>query len=403
MSLLPRYLLVLGVFVALGALTVWGYIITRGFDRTQGQMVGLPATTGVPQPHPHTQPATQGAHTQPATPAVPPPPVQTTRIVSLAPAISQMLVDLHMDADIVGKAEYDTSAPAKVRVVGNYQDINLEALLSTKPTMVLMMTGASGVPKVLTDLADKKRFSLYTYRYPDTIRETLDILHDPEADQYKAASQPDLATVLGDPAGAIRLRRTIDLQLQAIADTLQSVPAKPKVLVIFSTSPVMASGAKTVNDELVTIASGINVAGNSKVMAPTYDREKILALSPDVILFLSPDAPVLGPIETDARLETFRGINIPAVTNKRIVLLSDPLILLPSTNLAKAALSFAKAIHPDKAKDLDDAVAKAGRIAQELPLTVDLPRIATASDDAQTQPSAPPAPAPAPATKPATP
>lgn len=388
MSLLPRYLLVLGVFLALAALTVWGYVITRGFDRTRSQPV-LPAIA-------QTQPVntTQAAHTQPAAnPAGPnPTPIsQSPRIVSLAPAISQMLVDLHMDADIVGKAEYDTSAPAKIRVVGNFQDINVEALLATKPTMVLMMTGASGVPKVLTDLAEKKRFTLYAYRYPDTIDETLDILHDPDADQYKAASQPDLATVLGDPAAAIRLRRTIDLQLQALRDVVQDLP-KPKVLAAFSTAPVMASGAKTVNDELIQIAGAINAAGTAKVMAPSYDREKLTALAPDIVLLLSPGAPALGPIESDARLESLRGVNIPAVANKRVVLLNDPLILLPSTNLARAAADFAKAIHPDKTRQIDDAMAAAGKAAQILPLDLDeLPQTAIPGADPESQPATQPA------------
>ncbi len=386
MSLLPRYLLVLGVFLALGALTVWGYVITRGFDRTRSNPV-IPATA-------QTQPATgtSTAHTQPSAAQNPgsTPVSQSPRIVSLAPAISQMLLDLHMEGDIVGKAEYDTSAPAKVRVVGNFQDINVEALLSTKPTMVLMMTGASGVPKVLSDLADKKRFTLYAYRYPDTIDEALDILHDPEADQYKAASQPDLATVLGDPVAAIRLRRTIDLQIQAVRDVVQGL-AKPRVLAAFSTAPLMASGAKTVNDELIQIAGGVNAAGTAKISAPTYDREKLIALAPDVILLLSPGAPALGPLETDARLESLRGVNIPAVTNKRIILLGDSLVLLPSTNVARAAADFAKAIHPDKAKQIDEAMAAAAKVAQDLPLSVDdltTTVIPGADPEPQSQPAA---------------
>jgi ABC-type Fe3+-hydroxamate transport system substrate-binding protein len=367
MSLLPRYLLVLGVFLALAALTVWGYIITRSYDRTQL----TPLTPSVAQTRPAG--ATQPANTQPAgttNPAPQAPVAQGPRIVSLAPAISQMLVDLHMDGDIVGKAEHDTSAPAKIRVVGNFQDINVEALLATKPTMVLMMTGASGVPKVLSDLAEKKRFTLYAYPYPPTIDDTLDILHDPQADQYKAASQPDLATVLGDPAAAIRLRRTLDMQIQAVRDVVRDLP-KPRVLAAFSTSPVMASGSKTVNDELLQIAGAINPAASAKIMAPSYDREKLTALAPDIILLLSPGAPALGPIESDARLESLRGVNIPAVTNKRIVLLNDPLILLPSTNLAHTAAAFAKAIHPDKAKQIDDAVAAAAKAARDLPLNTD--------------------------------
>src|SRR5690606_37859418 len=57
--------------------------------------------------------------------------------------------------------------------------------------------------------------------------------------------------------------------------------------------------------------------------------------------------------------------------NNRVVLLNDPLILLPSSNIAKSAAQFAKAIHPEKAKEIQLAVDAAAHVAQDMPLTLD--------------------------------
>jgi ABC-type Fe3+-hydroxamate transport system substrate-binding protein len=380
MSLLPRYLLVLGLFLGLAALTVWGFVVTSGFDRTQGKVVtavqppadgsatGNTSTTGrAATGSSATTQKTGGANATGTTDDAEP---LGLRIVSLAPAISQMLADLGMSRFIVGKGEYDVSAPKEARIVGNFQDVNLEALVSTKPGLVLMMVGASGVPRPVTDQANKKRFELIVYSAPLTIAETLNILHNPEADQYLAATQPDLATVLGDPESAIRLRRSIDMQLQAVSDAVAG-QARPKVLAAFGGSPIMASGPNTVNDELIKIAGGTNAAAAAKIGAPTFDSESLLALNPDVILLLSPGGAPLGPMESDPRLAGLRGLPIKAVVNNRVVLLNDPLILLPSSNIAKSAALFAQAIHPDKAKEIQFAVDAAAKVARDMPLSLD--------------------------------
>ena len=88
---------------------------------------------------------------------------QATRVVSLAPAITQILVDMKSEKLLVGVAENDLGAPKGLPVVGNYQDLDSEAIIRLKPTHVIMMTGKEGPPQRLTELAGEgiKRLVLF--------------------------------------------------------------------------------------------------------------------------------------------------------------------------------------------------------------------------------------------------
>ena len=118
----------------------------------------------------------------------------------------------------------------------------------------------------------------------------------------------------------------------------------------FALDPIMASGPGTVNDELLEIAGGVNAAANATVSAPVYDRESLLASVPDIILLLMPDAAPLT--ENDQRLAPLRGLPVPAVEQKCIVLINDPEVLLPGTQLPRIARQFVRAIHPELAEQI---------------------------------------------------
>lgn len=295
----------------------------------------------------------------------PPPPdepeAMQLRIVSLAPALTQMVVDLGKGESIVGVAQHDDAAPvAGLPVVGNYQAIDTEALLKLKPTLVLMMTGVEGPPANLQRAASSDGFRLVTYPSPLSVSQVAEILFY-EADVYGLGDEtkprmPSLGVVLGDFAHAQSVKLNMFRRLAAIDRALEGA-GKPSVLMVIGTGPVMASGPGTVHDELLgNFAGGMNAAGDAKIGAPTYDREALLGLKPEVVLLLMPGSPPLKPLEEDERLAEFRGLDIPAVTNNRIVLINDPLTLLPSTSLPRIAAAMAKAIHPDRAKAIDEAL-----------------------------------------------
>lgn len=288
--------------------------------------------------------------------AAPPAGKAQLRIVTLAPALSQMLVDLGRAGEIVGKSEYDTAAPAGAPVVGNYLEVQMERLLKLHPTHVLMMPGKEGPPARLLEVARQQGFKVVAYPYPNTVAESLRILDGDAAE----LGTPDLGAVLGDPEAARGLKRRIVARLARLKSLCDSAEPRPRVLMVIGTGPMMASGPGTVLHELLTgYAGATNAAGGASVGAPTYNRESLLKLAPDVVLMLLPDAPPLESIENDSRLAELRGLPVPATKNNRVVLLNDSRLLLPSSNLADVAAALARAAHPDLKARIDAAVADA--------------------------------------------
>ena len=264
-----------------------------------------------------------------------------------------MIVDMGDGAELAGKSQYDTSAPESIPIVGNYLEVQIEKLLAIDPTDILMMTGKEGPPKRLLETAASHNIKVVNYTYPDTVADVVRILTGDAA----VTGVPNLGQALDDVSGARRVAGTMTAQLERI-QKLTGAGVKPKVLMVISTTPLMASGPHTVLDDLLTHYIGaLNAAGDARVSAPTYDRESVLALAPDVVLLLLPSAPALQSIEDDPRLAELRGAPVPAVEHHRIILLDDPLLLLPSSNLSRVAATLAKAIHPDLAGAIDRAMA----------------------------------------------
>lgn len=66
-----------------------------------------------------------------------------------------------------------------------------------------------------------------------------------------------------------------------------------------------------------------------------------------------PGAPALKDMADDPRLAGLRDLPIPAVANNRVILLNDPLVLLPDSGLDRLAASMAKAVYPDLSPSID--------------------------------------------------
>ena len=271
----------------------------------------------------------------------------TRRIVTVAPALSQMVVDLGMGDSIVGVAEYETAAPPGLPIVGNYNDVNTEMLLGTNPTHVLMMVGPGGPPGRVNDLAKRGLFELHTFPHVLSVQDIGRVLHDQAPE---AGAAPSLGEALGIPERAAALKLQMLRQLAEIGSLTRSQD-QPSVLLVIGTGPVMVCGPGTVHDELLGFAGALNAAAEATVTAPEYGRESLLALSPEIILFLQPNAPELT--EKDPRLTAFEGLPIPAIQDGRVYVINDPLVLLPSTSITRIAAEMAKAIRPELAGQID--------------------------------------------------
>lgn len=317
-----------------------------------------------------------------------PPPASSLRIVSLSPALTQILIDLGQGEYIVGVGENDDAAPAGTKVVGTYLNINAEQIVSLNPTLVLTMSGRDGPPARLKELADK-HFMLVDYPYPQTPTDVGNIIFresemhsslattsmpdqmqaqvdaqtqeklDPEAAQAAVYTGPPSIGSLLDlilPSMSLKytmLRRLGEISKLTTADGQDS----PSVLMVIGTGPVMASGPGTVLDQMLVLAGGSNAASQTNTTAPTFDREKLVSLKPDVVLYFDPKGQPLAALGQEPRLADFLGLDIPAVKQNRIVIIDHPLAMLPTSTLDKTAGMMAKAIHPELSEKIDKILA----------------------------------------------
>ncbi|QQE11401.1 ABC transporter substrate-binding protein [Planctomycetota bacterium] len=278
------------------------------------------------------------------------------RIVTFAPTLTDIIQNLGLIDSLVGVGEYDMLAPKdkNLPVLGTFINVDTERLLSLKPTHVFMLTGKDGPPTNIEQLANAGAFKLFAYDYPATIDDVLQILDsngtslaklNTSAKTFIGPNIPGIGQALDRVDQSTQLKTAVLTRLHKIMQLTKDLP-KPRVLMLFSLKePVMASGTGSVNDQLLEIAGGANATGDSAVSAPTFDRESLVSMAPDVIFALLPDVPAQK--QNDPRLANLASLPIPAAKHDSIFILNSPTILVPGINLYQTAATFAVKIHPE--------------------------------------------------------
>jgi len=259
------------------------------------------------------------------------------RIVSLVPAVTHLLIEIGLQDAIVAVGDYDDLAPIGTPSLGRFIDLDLERLTTLAPTHVLAYTGQAGLSKRVTQMAEQRRFVLADFPYPGRVAEGLSLMEQ-------------VGETIGRETKTSALAEEMRYQLGRFA-RLTAGRDRPRSLMLFSLDPVRASGPHTINDELLSIAGGLNAVDDATVTAPIFDREALRVLAPDAIFLLMPgQAPLAGM--NDPRLDPLRGLDLPAMENQRVFLLNDPAVLLPGPSMVTTSVSMAVALHSDLAEPI---------------------------------------------------
>ncbi len=241
------------------------------------------------------------------------------RIVSLSPAGSKILIDLGLEEAIVGRHNFDRAVHADVPPVGEQGAIDYEKLLSIEPTHVIVQTDSQSMPARLTQIASETGFEIVNLTRTLTLDDVQQATRQLE-DRFAPGS--GLAEQL---AHAIEPR----------ADDRSSWGT---VLVVMHTAPTVdALGPGSAHQELIE-RLGYTPAVTEGLPYLPMDAEDVLALDPGVIVLVLPRAKDGEPAPEDwqptpKELGSLAGLGLRAVESGRVVLIDDPLALLPSTAL----------------------------------------------------------------------
>ena len=236
------------------------------------------------------------------------------RIVSLNPVITEALFAIGAGARVTGRTHWDTypEAARAVPDLGNGMQPNVEAVLATKPDLVVLYA------------SNGNRAAAAAFRRAGV--PTLALHTDVRADLWKALEW--LGRVTGDSAQA---RATID-SVKASLDAVEKAArtdAPPTVFWNVWDQPVITIGGGSYLDELVRTAGARNVFGDIAQPSPQVTLESVAQRNPDFIL--------AGP-NSAARLRTdARWRSVAAVRNGRVLVVDTTLVGRPGVRMGEAA------------------------------------------------------------------
>ena len=256
----------------------------------------------------------------------PEPPAAPQRIVSLSPALTEVLFALGVGVRVVGVTEYCTYPPeAKTRPkVGGYANPSVEAVLALKPDLVVVSPGPGNRDAALALRRSGVRVAVVP-------AETLD-------DSYAAIGA--LARECGVEQAGRDLVGRVHGRIEAVVARVASLRKVPALFVV-QFDPIIAAGRGTLPSQLLELAGGTNV-----VSAPRYPRlgiESVAAAKPELILQSRMDT-----AGSDGRAEAAawkRWSWIPAVAADRVVVLPDDLTLRPGPRVADAVEMLSALLH----------------------------------------------------------
>ena len=197
-----------------------------------------------------------------------------SRIVSLVPAVTEMLFALGAGPRVVGVSSFDHFPPEVERLprVGALLDPDIERILSLRPDLVVVYRSQTDV---LAQLG-RAQIPLFVYSHAGLADVT--------------ATMRRLGERIGSGTEAERLATEIERRIEAVR-AASAKAARPKTLVVFGRDAfalrgIYASGGVGFVHDMVTAAGGDNVFADAKREAVQATTELIIARAPEVIIEL---------------------------------------------------------------------------------------------------------------------
>jgi iron complex transport system substrate-binding protein len=259
------------------------------------------------------------------------------RIVSLVPAVTEMLFAIGAGDQVIGISSYDRYPPealARTRV-GALVDPDVERILTLRPDLVIVY----GTQTDLMARLSRAAIPMFAYEH---------------------AGLADVTTTidrLGNRVGrATEARRVVAGIEGDIADVRRRVAGRPRprTAIIFDREPgslrgMFASAGRGFLHDMLEVAGGVDVFADVDRQSLQVSTEVLLARAPEVIIELQP-----AGNWTPDRLARERSLwnslaGLPAVRANRVHILVDEALPVPGPRVARGIRLLADTLHPHSA------------------------------------------------------
>jgi len=255
-------------------------------------------------------------------------PLLPSRIVSLAPSLTETLYALGVQDRLVGNTDYCDYPPdaQKKKKVGGIVNPNLEEIAALHPDLVLVT---------------KEINRLETVRALDALGIPAYATHARNVDDILSTTQK-LADLLGVPEAGKSLTADLQARLSVLRSKLEPLPPS-RVLFIVWTRPLISVGKNTFIADALRKADATSIVDASQDW-PQMNLEEVVRLQPDYLVFAASHSESAAH-EFDA-LSLLPGWQLlDAVRNRRFAVISEA-VNRPAPRIVSAIEDLARQLHP---------------------------------------------------------
>lgn len=253
-------------------------------------------------------------------------PAAPSRIVSMAPAVTEMLYALGLGSRIVGVSDFcriPSGAPAPERI-GGLVNPDLEKIVSLEPDLAIATTSGNYLEDA--DRITSLGIPVYTVDTP-----TVDAVLSTLGDLGRLLGAPDrAASLVGD------LRRRIEAVKARVAGR-----RRVRVLFVVWGDPLLVPGRGTFINDALAIAGADSISSKATARWAEYGIEQVVAEAPEVILTVPDNAAFARALPSDPRWRS-----VPAVAAGRIHVIGNE-IQQPGPGIVDGIEEVAALLHPD--------------------------------------------------------
>jgi iron complex transport system substrate-binding protein len=251
-----------------------------------------------------------------------------TRVVSLAPSITEILYAIGLTDEVVGVSEFcDYPEAAKQKPKVGYAHPNVEVIISLQPDLVL-------APRAFlrADLLAK----LEQLKVPTFVV-------DPESFEEIPSRIQTVGRILNRSASADGVALAMRQRIAAIRNKMEAV-VRVRVLYVLNSQPLITVGPGSYIHQVINLAGGANIASQTAVPYPHLNMEAVLKEDPEIIIFPIGNAEGIPPTEQQ---EWLRWTSLSAVKQGRLHQISADVLNRPGPRIVEGLEALARIIHPE--------------------------------------------------------
>lgn len=248
------------------------------------------------------------------------------KIISLSPAITEILFAIGVEDKLVGVTDYCDYPPAALDKprVGSFNSINLELIVNGEPDVIFMAAGIQAdFVSHLEDLGIKV------------------VALDANGISQVLANIRTAGAVTGAVAGSKELADALEQRINTIQEKVAQACHKPSVFFEVWDDPLMTAGPGSFVNDLILTAGGENVAADVGEEFAEFSLEILLERNPHIYII---NNHAHKPQDIKKR-PGYTGLK--AVQENQVYAIEDDLVTLPGPRIVDGLEEMAKIIHPE--------------------------------------------------------